>query len=313
MAIGVAGSAVPYASVDTAKASGASNSFAPVSISPSFKATTGNENILPIEPIVEARQASTKMASTVLSDSESVGVITIVPAETLAEYKKPSPAKSDNRTAIVKNVIAGIAEPKAVGARPPSAGLVATSAPIKDQLRNGAVLGIGISIPGNAGHQLGLNSMRPADQKRLIYGTSARNADKVYFPQQFSQSVGTLQAAAEIKQSSSFAAQIALDKQENTVASNGSKKGRAVVPSLDTSQTGTTAENQGPIQRGGYFEYEPSAEQITVESAVAVGDQVNIISIGSTPDASEATTIKPADASSGAASSGQSSEMGSAL
>lgn len=310
MAIGMAESVVPSVRVDVAMTSGGSDPVNAVLVSLSAEAPVGVQKILPRQPVAETTQAKPKMASAILEKTESGAAVKNTPVRMVEEYKHPAPESRDYGSGNIGNKILESSEPKAVESPPAAVNLAARSTPIRRPLGNDAGIAADISIPVIAGRSLGLTSIKPIDRRRLIYGTSARNADKVYFPKQFSQAVGTLNAKAGMTPQLSATPQIV--SRGNGDTSNSAPDRRqtetAGVSYQQLSQNTTEPGNQEPLPNGGYLEYETDFEQYAVTNVVTMADEEAMISITAVPDESKAAPTVSEDLSTGIHSSGQQSE-----
>lgn len=274
LALGTAESVVPSARVVIAETSRTSESVAAVPRSLSPKASAGVQDSLLRQPVVDNRQARPTVASTDLEKSGSVGAVDSASVSIAEEYRQPVPDKRQFGTTVSDGKVGVSAEPGEAGSLPAAVDLAATSTTISHRPEIDAGTGAGISIPGRSGHQPRLESIRPADRRRLIYGTSARNADKVYFPQQFGQSVGTLNANAgkqlELLQPPISVGQANGDGHQ--VSAGRSPEETAGVPVRERQQPTTSGVDEEALQNGGYFEYESIAEPSVSDHGVVMAE-----------------------------------------
>lgn len=308
LAIGVAETVAPYAEAETVGVSEASKSFNRIPIPVYPKAVTFNVSVRRPQPVSRGERASKKMASVILNDSVSAGAIKNVSAEIGKTIGGALPANTGNIPEIVQNNAEDSAEPKSAGFPPLNDDLIARSTSIDDLVEHNDAVGTTFSKSNFAEHQLASNETGRVDHQRMIYGTSARNADKAYFPQQFGQLAETLQGKSEVKFTSSIPEHGELDKNERNSPHQASDQAKPVTVSVDSDLSGTTVEPEELSIKGGYFHYGSS----DVDSDVAFladedGDGKLV-----TTNASAESRVIPSEASSVPIFPDQSLEVGSA-
>ena len=294
LAIGLTETAAPYAEVETAGESEASKSSNRIPIPRYSEAVTVNLIARLPQPVSRSEGASKKMASLILDDPISAGATKNVSTEISEKLGGAHPSNTGTIPVIVKNNSEDLAGPKSTSSPAILDDLVARSTPIAGLVEHNDVLDTTFSKPDFAVRQLASNGMRPMDQQRMIYGTSARNADKAYFPQQFGQLAETLQEKSEAKLTSSIPVHGELQEIEGNFLFQASDQANPVALSIDNNRSGTTFEMEELSKKDGYFHYGSS----DVDSDIAFLTEEDSFGKLSKPDASAGSPVIPSEVSS---------------
>lgn len=254
----------------------------------------------PVKP-VPARPApvSVQLAGTAIPAS----------ASPFRKNRQPIPDRRENTLSIARESIGGSAESRTADSFVPTIALKTPDVPPVRPPEHHARLIAKISIPVIAGGSPGLPGIRSADRRRQIYGTSARNADKVYFPQHLSPAAGTMTAKPALNPQPSSPRQIAShgsDHDRPVPADRAPEAAEGSTPAFPP--TAVAAGARPPLAKDHYFIYETDTEPAAPGSALAMIGKRTTTAVAAAVDRGKTEPPIPDAPSTEARSSGQQPE-----